>query len=251
MSNARTEATRRVVAWTSVSIDGCTSGLDGPEHDTWLQEHAMREETAAYFEGIWRGCDTAVLGRRCYEGFYAVWPGITRDPATDPRTRDLGRWLDSVEKVVFSRTLDDAQWKNARIARDKSLESTPFSRAQTGALARASMSCPAPLRSTAQSSRPSWWWWVSRRPTRPARSRDTAAQTSGRSGRDNAVLCDIHAPELGSLLGARPRTTELGQIRLRLPLLVHVDPIGLERIGREHEVPAPRRRTRLLDHRPT
>jgi dihydrofolate reductase len=61
---------------------------------------------------------TALLGRTNYEGFHSVWPGITRDPATDPRTRDLGRWLDSVEKVVFSRTLQDAPWENSRIARD-------------------------------------------------------------------------------------------------------------------------------------
>ncbi len=109
---------RRVVAWVSVSMDGYTSGPGGPEHDTWLHEYAMLEQTLAYFEGIWRGADTVVVGRSNYEGFYSVWPGITRDPATDPRTRELGRWLDRVEKVVASRTLQSADWENSRIARD-------------------------------------------------------------------------------------------------------------------------------------
>jgi dihydrofolate reductase len=63
-----------------------------------------------------------LLGRTNYVGFHSVWPGITRDPATDPRTRDLGRWLDSVEKVVFSRTLEEAPWENSRIARDLEAE---------------------------------------------------------------------------------------------------------------------------------
>ena len=59
-----------------------------------------------------------MFGRVAYEGFYSVWPGITRDEGTDPRNRDLGRWLDATEKVVISRTLTEAPWENSRIARD-------------------------------------------------------------------------------------------------------------------------------------
>lgn len=110
--------TRRIVAWTNVSLDGYTSGPDGPAHDGWLYEHVGRPATAEYFEGIWRDADTIVLGRTNYEGFYAVWPDMTRDPSTDPRTRDVGRWLDATEKVVISRTLTDAPWENSLIARD-------------------------------------------------------------------------------------------------------------------------------------
>jgi dihydrofolate reductase len=113
---------RRVVTWVSISMDGFTSGPGGPAQDTWLYEHAMQDQTGEYFEGVWRGASTALLGRTNYEGFHGVWPGITRDPATDPRTRDLGRWLDSVEKVVVSRTLQDAPWENSRIARDLEAE---------------------------------------------------------------------------------------------------------------------------------
>jgi dihydrofolate reductase len=80
----------------------------------------MRPATTEYFEGIWRGCSTALLGRNNYLGFRAVWPGITEDPATGPRTRDLGRWLGSVEKGVVSTTLpeQEATWENSRVFRD-------------------------------------------------------------------------------------------------------------------------------------
>ena len=108
---------RRVVAWASVSMDGCTSGPGGPAHDQWLYEHAGHEQTSAYFEGIWRGASTALLGRKNYEGFYSVWPGITRDPSTPARVRDLGAWIDAVEKVVFSTTLTSTEWENSRLAR--------------------------------------------------------------------------------------------------------------------------------------
>jgi hypothetical protein len=47
-------------------------------------------------------------------------PGITQDPTTDPRTRNLGRWLCSVGKGVVSTTLPEqkATWENSRVFRD-------------------------------------------------------------------------------------------------------------------------------------
>lgn len=122
MTTPAPAAQRCVVAWASVSIDGYTSGPDGPEHDTWLYRHATLETTSTYFEGIWRGANTALLGRNNYEGFASVWPGIIADPASDARARDVGTWLASVEKVVFSRTLTEASWTNSRIARDLEAE---------------------------------------------------------------------------------------------------------------------------------
>ncbi len=86
-------------------MPGCMSMFSGPR----------RRRTC---EGIWRGASTVVVGRGNYEGFYSVWPGITTDPSTDPRTRDLGVFLNTVEKVVVSRTLQEAGWENSRIARD-------------------------------------------------------------------------------------------------------------------------------------
>lgn len=111
---------RRVTVWCTVSIDGYSSGPEGVEHDTWLYEHVMRPATGEYFEGIWRGCSTALMGRNNDVGFHSVWPGITQDPATAPRTRDLGRWLCSVEKGVVSTTLpeSEATWENTRVFRD-------------------------------------------------------------------------------------------------------------------------------------
>ncbi|SFD99682.1 Dihydrofolate reductase [Actinopolyspora alba] len=115
-------ASRRIVAWAGLSLDGYTSGPDGPAGDSWLHEQAVHPQTAEYFEGIWRGADTILLGRTNYEGFHSVWPGITRDENTDPRTRELGRWLHTTEKVVVSRTLTEARWENSRIARDLASE---------------------------------------------------------------------------------------------------------------------------------
>jgi len=79
-------------------------------------EHAGSDETMAWFEGVFRGASTALMGRTNYEGFFGYWPAVARDPESSPRGRDLAVWLDEVEKVVFSRTLTEAEWSNARIA---------------------------------------------------------------------------------------------------------------------------------------
>lgn len=119
-SDMTSESRRRVAAQCSVSLDGYSSGPGGPQHDQWLYATAMDPTTSAHTESIYRGADTAVLGRANFVGFSSVWPGITRDPATDARTRDLGQWLASVEKYVASRTLsqedaDAIEWTNVTV----------------------------------------------------------------------------------------------------------------------------------------
>lgn len=77
---------------------------------------------SAYFARVWSGASTAVMGRTNFEGFRGHWPAVAQDPDASPRDRDFARWLDAVEKVVFSRTLQDAGWNNARVA-ERDLES--------------------------------------------------------------------------------------------------------------------------------
>ena len=88
----------------------------------WTFEHAVTPQMSAYAEGIWRGATTAVMGRTNYEGFDGYWPPVASDPQAAPRDRALASWLDEVEKVVFSRTLEEAPWRNSRVARDVEAE---------------------------------------------------------------------------------------------------------------------------------
>lgn len=107
---------RTVIAQANVTMDGMTAG---PEGDlSWLIEHAVTPQMAAYAEGIWRGATTAVVGRTNYEGYQGYWPPVANDPNAAPRDRALATWIDTVEKVVFSRTLEEATWQNSRLARD-------------------------------------------------------------------------------------------------------------------------------------
>ena len=122
--------TRTVIASVTVSLDGCSAGPGGDL--TGLVEQAGSPETVAWFEGVFRGASTALMGRTNYEGFYGYWPAMARDPQSSPRGRDLAVWLDEVEKVVFSRTLTQATWSNARIAEREPAEEVTALRAAEG-----------------------------------------------------------------------------------------------------------------------
>src|SRR5690606_15704129 len=58
---------------------------------------------------------TAVLGRRNAEGFRGYWVPVGQDENADPRDRAYGQWIEQVEKVIFSHTLTETDWNNARI----------------------------------------------------------------------------------------------------------------------------------------
>lgn len=60
MTTPAADERRRVVAFVTVTMDGCTSGPDGPGSDTWLYEHAVpgrSSRTAAR----WTVASTTVL----------------------------------------------------------------------------------------------------------------------------------------------------------------------------------------------
>src|SRR5690349_8179456 len=96
------DAPRKVLAWITLSMDGFAAG---PDNDmSRIASHAGAEEMMSYSEGIWRNVSTAVMGRNNYEGFLGYWPPVAKDPSSTPRNRDLAVWLDTVDKVVFSRT---------------------------------------------------------------------------------------------------------------------------------------------------
>ena len=111
---------RDVVLWIGMSFDGFTSGPG--ERLDWLVPHATTAAAETVFRRLRERCDTVLVGRVNYEGFLGYWPKVKDDPKASPTTSTISRWLDDVPKVVFSRTLRDVKWKNARLARGGAAE---------------------------------------------------------------------------------------------------------------------------------
>src|SRR6266702_3777402 len=96
---------RTVVGNISLSLDGRTTGPGGEYDMGWIVPHAITNGARNHLITITTPATTVLLGRKNYEGFGHYWPPVANDETADPRDRAFSKWLNSVEKIVFSSTL--------------------------------------------------------------------------------------------------------------------------------------------------
>ena len=100
---------RRVIVANLVSLDGFIAGPNG-EID-WFNVDKEFERYAVDFIST---IDTMVYGRITYQLMASYWP-------TASATTDDQRIIDAMNnfpKVVFSKTLNTIEWKNARLVKE-------------------------------------------------------------------------------------------------------------------------------------
>ncbi|WP_420128048.1 dihydrofolate reductase family protein [Longimicrobium sp.] len=112
---------RKVVLCDMISLDGC---YEGPG-EGWqaLDWHRADDAWEAYGIELLRAADALLLGRRTYEGFAEFWSA---------QTGELARLLNDIPKVVFSTTLERAEWNNSRLVRQNAAEEVARMKAEDG-----------------------------------------------------------------------------------------------------------------------
>jgi dihydrofolate reductase len=92
-----------------VSLDGY---FEGPDRD--INWHLVDEEFNQFAIQQTSSVDTILFGRVTYELMASYWPtpAATTD---DPMIADL---MNRLPKIVFSRTLQNAEWNNTRLIKD-------------------------------------------------------------------------------------------------------------------------------------
>jgi dihydrofolate reductase len=99
---------RNVVLSMQVSLDGFIARPKGE-----LDWHLVDGEVNEYAKDLLNSFDTLVFGRVTYELMASYWPtAITNDPAE----AQIAERLNTLPKVVFSRTLKKVEWRNSRLA---------------------------------------------------------------------------------------------------------------------------------------
>ena len=106
---------RTVVANISLSLDGAVHGPGGDYDMSWIVPHALTDEAREHMVKVTSTATTALLGRKNCQGFASYWPAVADDPSADPRDRTFARWLNTVEKGVFSTTMGEISWPGTRI----------------------------------------------------------------------------------------------------------------------------------------
>lgn len=107
-----TEAQRKIILTTSVSLDGF---IEGPNRE--IDWHVVDRELHAHFNENLKRMGAFLEGRVMYELMAQVWPHMDQNPAATPEELEYaGIWL-NMPKIVYSRTLQRADW-NTTIVRD-------------------------------------------------------------------------------------------------------------------------------------
>jgi dihydrofolate reductase len=75
------------------------------------------EEVHEYFTHLMRDVDLLVFGRKTYQLMVPYWPDVARSQSLTKASNEFARRFDSINKIVFSRSLDSAEDKNTRIVR--------------------------------------------------------------------------------------------------------------------------------------
>jgi dihydrofolate reductase len=106
---------RTVIGNISLSLDGRVTGPGGEYDMSWIVPHAITNAARDHLISVTKPATTVLLGKNNYMGFGSYWPKVAEDESADARDRAFSKWLNSVEKIVFSSTLREATWENSRI----------------------------------------------------------------------------------------------------------------------------------------
>ncbi|HUS09779.1 MAG TPA: hypothetical protein VMZ30_04865, partial [Pyrinomonadaceae bacterium] len=98
---------RKLIFAINTTLDGCV------DHTKQFAD----DETHEYFTDLMRDADLQVFGRITYQLMVPFWPEVARNQSMSQVSNEFARTFDSMNKIVFSRSLDKADDRNTRIVR--------------------------------------------------------------------------------------------------------------------------------------
>ena len=118
---------RKLFLFMMVSLDGF---FEGPDHE--IDWHNVDEEFNEFAINQLNEIGTLLFGRVTYEGMASYWPtpfALEDDP-------DVAGMMNAMPKIVFSRTLERADWNNTRLVKEHiAAEVTQLKQQQGGDIA--------------------------------------------------------------------------------------------------------------------
>jgi dihydrofolate reductase len=104
---------RKVIVTMWVTLDGFIAGPNG-EMDWVIVDEAMGN----YEYELVSAADTLILGRTTYQSFAGAWPYVPENPKASDGEKEYALKLNAMRKIVFSRTLEKAEWNNSSLVKE-------------------------------------------------------------------------------------------------------------------------------------
>jgi len=91
------------------------------------------EELHHHFNDLLRNADTLLYGRVTYQLMESYWPSVVKEPTGKRQTDEFAVLIDNISKIVFSRTMNKAEWKNTILKKEIITEEILEMKQQDGA----------------------------------------------------------------------------------------------------------------------
>ena len=98
---------RNVIFAINITLDGCC------DHTKQFAD----EQTHEYFTQLMRDVDLLIFGRKTYELMVPFWPEVAKNQSMTKAENEFAKAFDSIQKIVFSRSLDRAEDEHTSIVR--------------------------------------------------------------------------------------------------------------------------------------
>jgi dihydrofolate reductase len=98
---------RNLIFAINTTLDGCV------DHTKQVAD----DETHEYFTDLLREVDLGVFGRITYQLMVPFWPEVAKNQSMDKASNEFAQAFVSINKIVFSRSLESVEDNNTRIVR--------------------------------------------------------------------------------------------------------------------------------------
>jgi dihydrofolate reductase len=106
---------RKLVVTMWITLDGFIAGPNGELN--WVTD-MFDVDMGRYEDDLVTTADTLLLGRTTYQSFAGSWPKVPDNPSVSEGEKAYARKLNSMRKIVFSKTLDKVEWNNSTLMKE-------------------------------------------------------------------------------------------------------------------------------------
>ena len=103
---------RKVSFSINITIDGFA------DHTAVIADNQLHD----FFTNLLKNADTLLFGRRTYQLMESFWPTAAENPICTKSMIEFANQINSINKIVFSRTLDKVSWNNTKLKKENLIE---------------------------------------------------------------------------------------------------------------------------------
>ena len=76
------------------------------------------DEIHQHYNDLLSNADTLIYGRITYQLMESYWPSVVKDPTGNKPMDEFAVLIDNISKIVYSRTLENVDWKNTELKKE-------------------------------------------------------------------------------------------------------------------------------------